>query len=746
MKMLRIFFLVYVCFLFTTTASASCDFNHGEVISKLHSPSSIENIVITVPKSAKWAKNALKIAKSPTHKKNIPPELRKSFKANFRINYTFGSCEFEGKIKQNGDLRDHIQLKQGKIIRSLNAKLSNGNILNSVHFKLFLPETRGGLKEIFGVSVLNALGFITPETFQVKVSINGVDSNMIFQETARKEQLERNGRREGPIFEGDESLLWGPSETYFGGVSLSRLENKSWFLKGANSQTITIRAFNALQAAYILNRNNTAKMGLYTDPNLLLPNQVASNLTFPKYHFSSQALGAEHGLTGHNRKYYFNVFENSFEPIYYDGDVFGHNNHEYSIVNMPFDLNILKNSYSNLDVKQYGSFILKEQIKLSAKKKFIERSGISEIQSVEVFEKYWKIYSLRSKNLQKKIQEMHSLGEIKIKKPISLNFSTELDRFLARTSEHPINSEWAIGLQKLTDETYSLELEDHRTQIISAKQLADILSENKLEKSRVTLLTTNTNLETENLFLHKFQSGEIIANSNIKLFIDDKNNKISIKQRHPKDWILFRNVFLEDWTINFIGVYQNPQSSEEQRFNEFGMTGCLNFYNSTFKNVDLLAHSGGCEDSLNIVKSNGSITSIKVSNSFSDAVDIDFSDIIINVLEASSAGNDCLDVSGGTYQISRVKLNICVDKGISVGESSKLNASKVDLFSANIGVSAKDHSRVNISKVEFANVRVCAEAKQKKQEFGGAFLVIDHINCDGVIEVGDLSFYKAGPK
>ena len=31
---------------------------------------------------------------------------------------------------------------------------------------------------------------------------------MLFQEDARKELLERNKRREGPIFEGDESLIW----------------------------------------------------------------------------------------------------------------------------------------------------------------------------------------------------------------------------------------------------------------------------------------------------------------------------------------------------------------------------------------------------------------------------------------------------------------------------------------------------------------------------------------------------------
>ena len=31
---------------------------------------------------------------------------------------------------------------------------------------------------------------------------------MLFQEDIQKELLEKNNRREGPLFEGDESLLW----------------------------------------------------------------------------------------------------------------------------------------------------------------------------------------------------------------------------------------------------------------------------------------------------------------------------------------------------------------------------------------------------------------------------------------------------------------------------------------------------------------------------------------------------------
>ena len=76
---------------------------------------------------------------------------------------------------------------------------------------------------------------------------------MIFQEDSQKELLERNLKREGPIFEGDETILWGEvkrgERDIRGGfkgdmekLSLSRLINHKWFIGGESSQAITLSA------------------------------------------------------------------------------------------------------------------------------------------------------------------------------------------------------------------------------------------------------------------------------------------------------------------------------------------------------------------------------------------------------------------------------------------------------------------------------------------------------------------------
>ena len=115
-------------------------------------------------------------------------------------------------------------------------KISDGNIMNSVRFKLLIPQTREDLNEVFATVLLRELGYISPETFKVNVDMNGTKSLMIFQEDARKELLERNSRREGPIFEGDESLLWANGRQLENdNIALARMINENWFLKGEQS-------------------------------------------------------------------------------------------------------------------------------------------------------------------------------------------------------------------------------------------------------------------------------------------------------------------------------------------------------------------------------------------------------------------------------------------------------------------------------------------------------------------------------
>ena len=51
---------------------------------------------------------------------------------------------------------------------------------------------------------------------------------------------------------------------------------------------------------------------------------------------------------------------------------------------------------------------------------------------------------------------------------------------------------------------------------------------------------------------------------------------------------------------------------ETQRFNNHGLTGCLNFFNSSFEGDIINIFDPKCEDGLNIVNSSGDLDSINV--------------------------------------------------------------------------------------------------------------------------------------
>ena len=200
-------FNVFVLALFFfESLSASCNFNTSSFIEELKSPESITSIDVKIPDSKKWNKNLLKITLDRSS--NIDPKFRDRFSSKIKVNYKFGHCEYDGRVRISGDWKDHVEFNEGQFKTSLDIKLFNGNILNSVNFKLLIPTTRNSENEILGALILRDFGFISPETFMVKAKVNDSTSTYLFQENSAKEMLERNLRREGPIFEGNEDLLW----------------------------------------------------------------------------------------------------------------------------------------------------------------------------------------------------------------------------------------------------------------------------------------------------------------------------------------------------------------------------------------------------------------------------------------------------------------------------------------------------------------------------------------------------------
>ena len=711
-------FIIYVIiFLLPLKVFAECNFNSSNYINELNNPKNINRIDILIPKAENYIKNFVRIKIATLEEEIIPKKLKKNFFAKIKINYKFGNCEYTGKVRQNGDWPDHIKLENGNPIRSLDVRLNEGNILNSVRFKLLIPETRNNQNEILGSLIIKELGFIAPETFEIQTKVNGVYSLMIFQEKSEKELLEKNNRREGPIFEGDENLLWKYKNFdlfKLENISLAKLLNENWFMKGSSNEFITISAFQKLQNAYL--EYSTSNESFDT---LIWPNSK-KNFIFMNYHLLLDSLNGWHALRPHNRKFYYNNFLQSFEPIYYDGmlnlsEPLILNNDFYYKSQLPMiDKFISILSDQNFKTKLYENY--KSRVIL-ADDDFYQKSLYQIVINLKKIKKNItnesKKYNEKDNNQKnRKIfferNKEHNLKQLVVEKILKINNS---------------NKYTIKGVSTLNNKSFKKK--------ISNNDFIKILSNNSMNNQRTVFLPKDEISIQQKILNKNFLNGEIFYTESLSLKILEEEKIIEIEQEQSQDWILFSNLILKDWKILFSGKSASTENKLISPMNYFGMTGCINFYNVDFNNIKFDIKNGKCEDSLNIVKSYGQIDKINITSAFSDALDIDFSNIKIKDVMVNSAGNDCADFSGGQYEINNFVLTNCTDKAVSVGEKSHVTIHEILITNADIGLATKDSSISYVNNAIINETNSCLSAYNKKQEFFGGLLFLKYSECNG---------------
>ena len=379
------------------------------------------------------------------------------------------------------------------------------------------------------------------------------------------------------------------------------------------------------------------------------------------------------------------------------------------------------------------------------------KSDIFEMKIISEFRKRSLLPEIKSDNYAKsRLEEFrHNINEMRRKLRADFK-SKDYAQLIVKNNKNYIETVNKLGIKqshvsdiKFLQDKVLFTIDKDKNFVGNYDDLANLLSRLSFRDKRSIYLPKIQDDEHLFKYAHKpidVIKGEVFKSPGLKIKAEYTKKKINIYQSKPSDWILFRNTNLNDWTINFVGNEKDLHKNVEfeQRFNKFGLTGCLNFFNSKFNKTKIFVKNGGCEDSLNIVNSIGIIDSISIYNAYSDAVDFDFSNLEVSTLNVNNANNDCVDVSGGNYNLNKVTLNNCGDKGISIGESYLLNAVNVNVVDSIIGVSSKDYSKATINTLN-SKSEYCYQVYQKKQEFGGSFLKIDSMSCGGKEIVDDKS-------
>ena len=99
-------------------------------------------------------------------------------------------------------------------------------------------------------------------------------------------------------------------------------------------------------------------------------------------------------------------------------------------------------------------------------------------------------------------------------------------------------------------------------------------------------------------------------------------------------------------------------------------------------------------------------------------------------MSINNAKNDCVDFSYGEYSLLDSNIKNCGDKGVSIGEGSKVIINKAFMENINIGIASKDSSKTIVEDIELKNLNTCFAVYNKKQEFNGSFLQIKNSKCE----------------
>jgi len=723
-KIKLIIFAVLALILFSPSVLANKLSCSTDSIDKFIEAENIIFIDISTHKSKKWLKNYLKAYKDP---RSIQEKYKKKFLANIDVQFDNElECTFPSKIRINGDHKDHLD--SAPPITSLDVELLAGNINSVIKFKLFIPHTKGGNNEVFSTALLKELGFLAPRTYHVPAVFNGLETTFLFQEKITKEFIELNDLREAPILEGDERFLWANDMDGYDIFGLARIINNKWVEKGYTSLNISKTALTQLNKAYL---EYLSGKHIYTNLNnrFLNLNTLSNENSIDKdreFKAILVAIGASHGLRPHNRSFYYDPIYRHFSPIYYDGDSTITNLSFWRNYNSPGDLKFMYfGDKLNRDEIIGSSFALKSLHKLNQKNFHSRLVGLGLNYSLEEVNVILDKVIANLKNIKNT-----SHTPFPHKNPYMSYFSIYKDedkKKLVFSSKRELYVEICDLL--LSECQYDmLSIKDY-SKLLEGRYSDDSVNSYIFIGNKQEYLTGINNQSHKKEKEFNLEDGsQLVVYGSSKTMVDKKGKRIELIQSNISDRFLIHGGKLTDWSIKFIGLTDGA-TNNEQRFDQNLLTGCLTLLDLSVDNISIEINGAMCEDGVNLVRVGGDINNVVVKNVLLDAVDADFSKIIINNINIKDAGNDCVDLSFGDYHINHIDLSDCKDKAISVGEKSKLSINSAKISKSNIGVAAKDSSVVKVNNININSTIMCFSAYNKKQEFWGGKITVKKHNC-----------------
>ena len=684
-----------------------------------------ERLDVHVPDVRGWNTNLFEAITSPSD--SIGDDYKGDFRGVVTATYpTRESCRIPARIRISGDLKDHLAWKDyPSPVASLDVQLENESIAGMVRFKLFLPGTREHRWEILMTEVMREQGILSPRSFAVASSVNGVDVNYLFQEKLAKEMIEAHGLRESVLLEADEALFWQLPFLFQEEAVFARIINASWVERGSSSSAIGWRGVTSL----VRGLGTTWHPVKLLAGGTMLPNLIRNSLLYPQstasltptetFQALMLATGSWHGLRPHNRKFYFDAMTEKLDPVYYDGEPNGY---------WGLRSDSLRDVLQHLAAEQGAALSAEELARLE---------GSLQKVSSESFREH-----LASLGARFSGAELESWLDTTIQ---NLNA-------LAALNPEVSSPDWPASPHDIfPDNSLILAFGNDLASLDLCKTMTDCRETALDPGSKDALLEGSLRMEelpvkyaglSHDSYLNGTDPGFLPTTLDVVGAIGDAqvlaSGPVEISQAakmvvvitadDPQTRVLVRGGSLIDWTV--IGRWPTSDAIPSgQRFDENLLTGCLTFVDNELSSLQVDMRGGGCEDSLNLMRATGSLAQVTIEDANQDALDLDFSDLDIGSIVIRDAGNDCVDLSSGNYSVASVALDSCTDKAVSIGEMARVAIESAEIAAADLGFAVKDSSLATVEKATVSDVDTCAAVYRKKQEFGGAALTFPRDAC-----------------
>ncbi|MDC0233626.1 hypothetical protein OAJ76_01360 [Candidatus Pelagibacter sp.] len=558
-------------------------------------------------------------------------------------------------------------------------------------FSVQKPITRNYIYEFIFHRLLEEKKLIALKYFFINLSLNDTNQGIYaVEEGFSKELIERNKKRNGPIFGVEELKSFNYPKIEYDLYSKNYWQsNYSQLIKNAS-----------LKLNKIKKKNNNIE-------------NIFDLEKWATYFAIIDLTGNFHGSIPKSVKLFYNPVTAKFEPIGFDGHYNSNLFQKFLILDF-LDIENKNCSYICSEREWYLRFLK------NSKFKNIYFEKLKEISSEKFIKKFYET------NIEK------------------INFYN--DQFLSDTSKKDRIFYKGIGLY-IFNKNYLFE----RSKYIQSR-IAEV--ENKLATKgfiKNEIFEDNNLLnkkEIKSLENNYILNDDIIIDENLYL----ESNKILNIQKGVEIYFTKDVTIYSEGSIFFNGTQEEPivvysddnigsiiLSNNNFKLNNVIfknlsypkgkdkiLYGGINIINSDVEIIDTQIASSNSEDAINIISSNSYIRNLKLKNIKADAIDIDFGNLNFTNITCENIDNDCLDISGANVSGNFIEGSYINDKGLSFGENAKGEISHLNFKNSKLGVAVKDGSSLKLSRYQFKNNEFDVVVFNKKKEYGEASLLIEN--------------------